>query len=326
MFHSWSTQGINQTEKYPLINDAINSAICPCNVSSDIPRDRFNAQLDRAVFGESSVIRYSSLGAQKATRGRQHLNSEESDSILLYLPITAKFSIQQDNVSTLVDPGSVALIPLSKPLVGVFISSLEEAQTAVHIRVPSTQLRELQPQVDRLFNQRLSLSTGSGRVFQSLIMSLIDEAAYIEDSCKMDMSSIIVDSIGAFCGAEIDRRQQTSNKVITNHSAQPYILEFIKAHLSNPELSVDMIANHFSSSRRFIHRAFENTGWTVWGYIREQRLINCRRELQNRELDHLSISQICFSWGFKEVAHFSRVYKARFGHAPTMERTHRARR
>ena len=320
MFNSWSTQGITQKEKYPLINDAINSAICPCQVSSDIPGDRFNAQLERAVFGESSVIRYSSLGAQKAIRGRQHLNSEESDSILLYLPITAKFTIQQDKVTTQVDPGSVALVPLCKPLIGVFTSSIEIAQTAVHIRVPSAPLRELQPQVDRLFNQRLSLSTGSGRVFQSLVMSLIDEAAYIEDSCKTNMSSLIIESIGAMCGAEIDRRQQVSSKVLPNHTAQPYILEFIKAHLGNPDLSLDMIANHFSSSRRFIHRAFENTGWTVWSYIREQRLLNCRRELQNRELDHLSISQICFSWGFKDVAHFSRVYKTRFGHAPTKER------
>lgn len=325
MLHSWSTNGLTHNEKHNIISDAVNSAICPCQITSDIPGDKFDAQLEQAVFGQTSVIRYSSIGAQKATRNRSHLDSQESDSVLLYLPITARFTIYQGNVTTHVDPGSLALIPLSKPLVGIFNSSINEIQTAVQIRLPSAPLRELQPHLSHLFNRRLSLNTGSGRVFQSLITSLIDEAAYIEDSSRSSMGQLITDSLSALCNAEMGRRQACSQLSERQQEDRAKVIEFIKAHLGNPDLSIEMVADHFSSSLRSIHRIFKNAGITVWGYIREQRLLNCQNELRNRELDHLSISQICFSWGFKDVAHFSRSYKSRFGYAPTQERVLRHR-
>ncbi len=57
-------------------------------------------------------------------------------------------------------------------------------------------------------------------------------------------------------------------------------------------------------------------GDTVAAAIRRFRLDRCREELEDRRQRARSITEIAFRWGFNDSAHFSRVFKARFGMSP----------
>jgi transcriptional regulator GlxA family with amidase domain len=50
--------------------------------------------------------------------------------------------------------------------------------------------------------------------------------------------------------------------------------------------------------------------------IWQQRLTACRRELADASMAHRSVSDIAFSWGFNEAAHFSRSFREQFGLSP----------
>jgi AraC-like DNA-binding protein len=57
-------------------------------------------------------------------------------------------------------------------------------------------------------------------------------------------------------------------------------------------------------------------------YVQVQRLERCRRDLSDPAHAARHVSDIAFAWGFNDLAHFSRIFKQRFGASPREWREH----
>lgn len=93
------------------------------------------------------------------------------------------------------------------------------------------------------------------------------------------------------------------------------IRRHVRAHLRDPELSPTSIAHEFAMSIRALHALFEDGDESVAVLIRSERLNRCLEDLEQRGSG--SITEIAFRWGFCDAAHFSRVFKRRFGVTPS---------
>jgi AraC-like DNA-binding protein len=51
-------------------------------------------------------------------------------------------------------------------------------------------------------------------------------------------------------------------------------------------------------------------------YVQAQRLEHSKRDLVDPAYAGRHVSDIAFAWGFNDLAHFSRVFKQRFGASP----------
>jgi AraC-like DNA-binding protein len=91
---------------------------------------------------------------------------------------------------------------------------------------------------------------------------------------------------------------------------------YVDRHLRDPDLSIDAIAGSMNCTKRYLHKVFSNGNETLSRYIWSARLDRCRSDLDDPSLRHKSISEIAFSWGFNNSAHFSRVFRGRFGASP----------
>ena len=97
---------------------------------------------------------------------------------------------------------------------------------------------------------------------------------------------------------------------------------YVEAKLADPELSVERIAHACSISVRGLHRHFaEDPAGSVSRYLWQRRLIRCAEALRDPSLAHLSITDVCFSYGFSSSSHFSRSFKDQFGVLPARYRT-----
>jgi len=90
---------------------------------------------------------------------------------------------------------------------------------------------------------------------------------------------------------------------------------FIARHLGDPRLAPADVAAACSLSLSYLHRLFANDGTTVAGYVREQRLQAARRDLLEAAVQE-PVAQIAERWGISDPAHFSRMFKKRFGSSP----------
>jgi AraC-like DNA-binding protein len=90
----------------------------------------------------------------------------------------------------------------------------------------------------------------------------------------------------------------------------------IQARLAEPDLTLGKVAAASGISPRYVQKLLGNVGQGFAGYLRASRLERCRADLADHCRAGLSITEICFRWGFNDAAHFSRSFRARYGTSP----------
>lgn len=99
------------------------------------------------------------------------------------------------------------------------------------------------------------------------------------------------------------------------------ICQSIETLLSDPDLSPARVAEEHGVSLRYMQKLFTAEGNSFSNYVRARRLERCRADLISPQHVQLSISEICFRWGFNSSAHFSRAFRDQYGTSPREYRT-----
>lgn len=157
--------------------------------------------------------------------------------------------------------------------------------------------------------KRISETDGIGRVFLSMLRMLSESLCQIalEDLRPVEISlteflvsSLALERIGAG----------------VRSSCLQGIYRTIETRLSDPDLSLEHVARLNGVSTRYLQKLFAEQGETFRGYRRKRRLERSRADLVSPLYVNLSITEICFRWGFNDAAHFSRAFRKAFGQSP----------
>ena len=168
----------------------------------------------------------------------------------------------------------------------------------------------LAPRVGRLLG-----GGGLGGVFARLLASVAD----MIDTIDADTIRPIEVALAEFLTASLagDRGDgalvgATASRAATLHR----ICQKIEARLGDPDLALSGVAEDQGVSMRYLQKLFESAGSSFGQYVRQRRLEQCRLDLINPLYAGLSITDICFRWGFNDAAHFSRAFSEHFGEPP----------
>jgi AraC family transcriptional activator of tynA and feaB len=96
----------------------------------------------------------------------------------------------------------------------------------------------------------------------------------------------------------------------------------IDARINDPALRPADVAAAAGISVRYANALLAEENTSVERYILHRRLEHCRRALEDPLQAHRMIGDIAFSWGFSDLSHFSRRFRAQFGMAPGELRRH----
>jgi AraC-like DNA-binding protein len=95
------------------------------------------------------------------------------------------------------------------------------------------------------------------------------------------------------------------------------IMTDITAHLGDGDLSVAEIARRHRVTPRYIHKLFENEGFTFSSFVLAQRLSRAHRLLSEPHLADRNISSVAFDVGFGDLSYFNRTFRQRYAATPT---------
>ncbi|MFV3077388.1 helix-turn-helix domain-containing protein [Niveispirillum fermenti] len=101
------------------------------------------------------------------------------------------------------------------------------------------------------------------------------------------------------------------------------LLRLVETRLDEPDLSPAAIAVAAGISVRHLHRLFAAMGLRFADHVRACRLERCRAALGDPVQGARSVTDIAFSWGFNDAAHFSRCFRAAYGTSPRAWRASR---
>jgi AraC-like DNA-binding protein len=159
------------------------------------------------------------------------------------------------------------------------------------------------------FAQRICGAVGMGASLSRLSQSLYDEAKWMKEEQDATALDAYFEILAACIRGE-DIPVQPGSELGWR------IRGFIDAHISDPMLGPFEVASAIGISVRHVHRIFSVTGSTLGDYIRSRRLEQCRQDLANPHFDEKTITEIAFSRGFCDAAHFSHAFRKQFGISP----------
>lgn len=107
-------------------------------------------------------------------------------------------------------------------------------------------------------------------------------------------------------------------KMTSNDIDQAFLqkaIDYIIAHLQDPQLGVDSIADLFNLSRMQVYRKIKAlTGKSVVDFI---RMVRIKEALKLMETQRYTLSEIAFQTGFNSASYFTRCFKDHYGKAPS---------
>nr|WP_204358617.1 helix-turn-helix domain-containing protein [Streptosporangium sp. 'caverna'] len=94
------------------------------------------------------------------------------------------------------------------------------------------------------------------------------------------------------------------------------IMEYVRAHLADHDLTATRIAREHSISVRHLYATLARSGITLGDWIRVHRLEQCRKDLARPGMRSLTIASVAQRWGFGNASHFGRAFKEAYGMSP----------
>jgi AraC-like DNA-binding protein len=306
----WSTRTVAPREQFAFWREAVCEAVL--NVATEHPGDDFFGDITCSLYGDLRFAAFAST-AHDVVRRPAHIGRSRDDHYLVSLQRGGTSRMFQGHDSCELRPGDVGLVDGTRP----FRVEFPERVDRVVAVIPHPLLHSRAPWLDRRPLNRMagdSALTATLRFYLERLAgpecaSAAEAAALAENVCN----------IIALMTATTDGERSS----LRHAASQPglgQILAVLRQHLADPELSPALLAERLRISVRTLHKRFEEADTTFGQWVLDNRLLACRRAIEDPRQSAFTISQIAFGWGFNDLSHFSKAFKARFGLSPAQYR------
>lgn len=233
----------------------------------------------------------------------------EADQVWLILHQAGEASWRHEGGEVVrLAPGDIVYGPAQAEASAVFHTDFRQFR----VSLPVSALKARLPQGGGVVSGHLSGQGGMGRLIAGTLGGLAEALDALSDEeiapVELSLSELLASSLAV--------RRDAGAASPTQAATLRRVCQFIEGNLSDPELTLAMVAAHERISERLVQKLFEGMGLSFTTYVRQRRLDRCRADLANRQYGHLSISDICFRWGFNDAAHFSHAFRDRYQMSP----------
>ena len=187
------------------------------------------------------------------------------------------------------------------------------------LRLPAETLKSRLAGPLRASSGCLSGRGGMGHVLSSTLGALAHSLDALDAAQWQSLEQGLPEILAAALAGEVITAAQQGLRT-SQAALLQRVLRHVDTHLEDPGLSLAEVASQERVSPRTLQKLFEGSGRTFSAHVRTRRLERCRGDLGNSLYGHLSISDICYRWGFNDPAHFSHAFRKYFGKSPRQYR------
>lgn len=182
------------------------------------------------------------------------------------------------------------------------------------VYIDAAYFRSVYPEIDCCLGARLDGKSGTTRIVVDLLARLFEMAITL----TADVADRFADAIPHLLAIALSAREGRSDICPSSISLfhKERVKSFVRNNLTNPSLSCKLVAEELKLSQRYIYDIFADEPMSLMRWVRLERLSRCQRELGTPALARKPVSEIAFSWGFSDLAHFSRSFSSTFGVSP----------
>jgi AraC-like DNA-binding protein len=272
----------------------------------------------RIATQPSSHVTFSDVESQPqhVVRSRRQIAKSTADYFLVSVQLAGEGAVLQDGREARLAPGDLALYDSTRPYVLHFDGDFRQ----LVLQTPRAALRARLGAADNLTAVAVPGTRGVGRLVSDALRGIAGEIAKVDGVTAERLSENALDLLATGLGSVAAANAPAESARRTLHVRR--IKSYVQARLNDPALSPASIAAAAGVTPRYLHRLFEAEEESIGRWIWSARLERCRRDLIDPALAGRSVTDIAFAWGYNDLAHFSRSFRARYGDSP---RAYRAR-
>jgi AraC family transcriptional regulator, positive regulator of tynA and feaB len=196
--------------------------------------------------------------------------------------------VSQGGRESRIEPGDVFVIDPSRPF------SIETGEVRSHsVYLPTSAVRALVPQLDDV--TALAIRSGSGAA--AMYRAAVDELFATAASLKDDDADRIGEALPYLLAAALSpscASDAMPSRLRLLHKRR--ILQFVRDHLSDPQLDANAIARGVNLSARHVYELFSDEAEPLMKRVWSERLERCSRDLREPSLRSRTIGEIAYHW------------------------------
>jgi len=301
--HVWSTDAIRERERFSYWREALCQAVF--NLTIEAPPERFSARITSRSAGVLRFATSESTGYQ-VVRTRRDIETAPSDHYSVFVQLRGHSVITQNGKSVAYLPNDIAISDGRFP----FHADLPGEGRRAFAVIPREMVDRRAPWLRGQALHKLA----ADRPFADLATRHLLELTAPDSTLSEGSASLLTENLCNLLALA------SANDVATSRLQPELQMEAILAHcrqnLHDPELTPQRVADRFGISVRTLHLRFAQIGETFGRWLVENRLEACRTALRDENQRGVNISEIAYRWGFNDLSHFNKVFRARFDQTP----------
>jgi AraC-like DNA-binding protein len=286
-------------------------------------RHEFRSSVGTAFQGSVRVGSLATLGvatfvcdAAEVRRSDRDAVRGESDDLLLCLQLSGRSAFSQDGRQAMNEAGNFLLLDTRRP----FSISLDAKTSSICFKIPRETLEARLGSVSAMTARSISSQGPIAALTSGFLAMLPAHVDALDSQAAQTISEQALDLVALAFSKESDQNGAALSSA--RATALLRLKSAVDAGLCDPELRPATVASTAGVSVRYANALLSQEGTSLERYIQDRRLERCRGALSDPAHAHRTIGEIAFSWGFSDLSHFGRRFKAEYGFSPSEYRRH----
>ncbi|HEV7448359.1 MAG TPA: helix-turn-helix domain-containing protein [Steroidobacteraceae bacterium] len=269
----------------------------------------FAAKLCCAALDEMTLVSFE-CSPMIAAHTSRHVSQTTPDELFVCRELTGSMLIEQSSREVALKAGDVTLVDPRLPYSARFSSD----SSLLVLKVPRQRLEARVGRTGHMVARVMSPAheeNGFVSDFLALLPAHVERlgltASTVADQA-LDLLAVALAKMGGVSGPRVSSARFV---VLTR------LRSAIEKQLTNPALDPAAAAAAAGVSVRYANAVLADENTSVARLIQTRRLERCRQALCDFTQAHRSISEIAYCWGFSDMTHFGRRFRAAYGLLPS---------
>ncbi|AWN37197.1 helix-turn-helix domain-containing protein [Methylobacterium radiodurans] len=273
-------------------------------------RRAFRAELRAGAIGgiKLALARSSEL---RISHTKRHSGQPSDEQLFVFMPLSGTKTLRQNGRQAVLEPGQVALVDPRLPHEGCFSEDSEVLTVILERRALESRLGAIHD----LTARPLTSGTAEGRLAAGYLAMLPPQAGRLRSAAEDMVETHLLDLLALALGKAAERRVSPGSS--TRSLVRMRLHAAIEEMLADPGLDTEAVAAAAGVSTRHANAILADEDTSLGRLIQARRLARCRDALEDPSQMHRTVSEIAYGWGFSDMTHFGRRFRAAYGILPS---------
>lgn len=303
-FHSAS---VDAADRFDIWREFCSRAVLGQSCVADA--QRFDVALRGHVQPGISAMQLHA-GPCSILRDPDRSNDDEPDLLAFYMVQAGTLQVEQDGRVALLRPGEATLCVGDRP----YRLTANDRHEVLTFKV-RRQFLSTPVSLEGGTARNLVTTTVFGRSVAQLMQGIWSQLPNLDNATSHRLVRNLVDLTEVALALEADDPLDPSGPAREANVRR--IRQFIDCNLGRDDLTAARVAIELNLSPRYINKVLAAEGTSLIRHLWHRRITMAAEQLREPRLARRSISAIAFSLGFKNLSHFSDLFRRTYGVSPT---------